>query len=302
MSRPTRDTAAGRAYLDLQNRARREKRGTQELLTMYVVERWLARLAASKYAEDFVLKGGMLLAAFGNRRPTQDADALARNMPADQQSVAARVAEIAGADSPTFDDGVVFLPETIKTSISRDDALYSGVRVSMNASIATAEVRLKLDINFGDPITPAPQVIDLPALRPNTEPVWMLGYPIETVLAEKISTAIALKAASTRVRDWADIYTLTGTHTINHATAREALVATATYRGTQLIRLSQAIGALVQLRAGTYAAYRRNLGVDGECLPRDFAETVAAVISFADPLADLNPSDTWNPAERRWQQ
>ena len=41
MSRPTRESAAGRAYLDLQNQARRQKRGTQELLTMYIVERWL---------------------------------------------------------------------------------------------------------------------------------------------------------------------------------------------------------------------------------------------------------------------
>lgn len=73
MSRPRRDTPAGRAYLDLQNRARRERRGTQELLTMYVVERWLARLSRSPYAVDLILKGGMLLAAFGNRRPTATA-------------------------------------------------------------------------------------------------------------------------------------------------------------------------------------------------------------------------------------
>jgi hypothetical protein len=62
MSRPTRSTAAGRAYLDLQRRARAEGRPTQELLTLYVVERWLARLTLSPYAEQFVLKGGILLA------------------------------------------------------------------------------------------------------------------------------------------------------------------------------------------------------------------------------------------------
>lgn len=67
MSRPTRSTAAGRAYLDLQRRARAEGRPTQELLTLYVVERWLARLALSPYAEQFVLKGGILLAAFATR-------------------------------------------------------------------------------------------------------------------------------------------------------------------------------------------------------------------------------------------
>lgn len=84
MSRPTRESAGGRAYLDLQNQARRQKRGTQELLTMYIVERWLSRMSRSPYAEDFILKGGMLLASFGTRRPTVDADALARNMASDE--------------------------------------------------------------------------------------------------------------------------------------------------------------------------------------------------------------------------
>ena len=62
MKRPTRASPAGSAYLDLQNRARKERRGTQELLTLYVVERWLARLSGSAHASKFVIKGGMLLA------------------------------------------------------------------------------------------------------------------------------------------------------------------------------------------------------------------------------------------------
>lgn len=117
MNRPTRATPAGRAYLDLQNRARAERRGTQELLTLYVVERWLARLSTSPYTEQFVLKGGMLLAAFDARRPTADADVLARG-------------------------------------IANEEALYAGVRIAMDADIATAVVRFRLDVNFGDPITP----------------------------------------------------------------------------------------------------------------------------------------------------
>lgn len=67
MTRPTRETESGRAYLDLQTQARRQQRPTQELLTLYALERWLARLEASAYAGDFVLKGGMLLAALGAR-------------------------------------------------------------------------------------------------------------------------------------------------------------------------------------------------------------------------------------------
>lgn len=73
---------------------------------MYVIERWLAGLSVSEHVDDFVLKGGMLLAAMGTRRPTVDADALARNISSDKDSIARRVAEIAMIDDP--DDGVVF--------------------------------------------------------------------------------------------------------------------------------------------------------------------------------------------------
>ncbi|HMO10807.1 MAG TPA: nucleotidyl transferase AbiEii/AbiGii toxin family protein, partial [Actinotalea sp.] len=205
MSRPTRATAAGRAYLDLQNLARRQGRTTQELLTMYVVERWLARLAASPYKEDFVLKGGMLLAAFGRRRPTVNADTWARNLPRDADTVGRRVAEIAALPYP--DDGVVFRLDTLTTHVIRDEALYAGVRVSMDAALATATVKLRVDVSFGDPITPAPQPVELPSLRPGTAPVRVLGYPLATILAEKLVTAIDLGAANTRVRDYADIYT-----------------------------------------------------------------------------------------------
>jgi hypothetical protein len=69
VKRPTRASESGRAYLDLQNRARAERRATQELLTLYVVERWLARLSASPHASKFIIKGGMLLAAYDARRP-----------------------------------------------------------------------------------------------------------------------------------------------------------------------------------------------------------------------------------------
>ena len=299
MSRPTRDTPAGRAYLDLQNRARAEARGTQELLVLYVVERWLARLSASPYADQFVLKGGMLLAAFDARRPTADADTLARNISNDEATVAARVIEIANQPAP--EDGVDFRDETATSRVIRDADLYAGVRIRMDCAIATAHVKFRLDVNFGDPITPAPQLIDLPALRPGDPPVRVLGYPLETILAEKIITAIALGPVNTRVRDYADIYTLTSTRPLTQAAVREALIATARHRAVAVAPLSKAIGNLIALRAGTYTAYRSGLGPDSDRLPPDFEALVAAVTGFADGLVDeAQPSTRWNPAARRW--
>lgn len=299
MSRPTRESAGGRAYLDLQNQARRQKRGTQELLTMYIVERWLSRMSRSPYAEDFILKGGMLLASFGTRRPTVDADALARNMASDEETVARRVAEIAAIEDS--DDGVEFLPETVTTAVIRDDALYSGVRVTMTAQLATAQVKLRLDINFGDPVTPAPRTVELPSLRPDAPPIRILGYPIETVLAEKLVTAIELGRANTRVRDFADIHLLTGTQALQCGELRDALTATATFRGTTLIPLAQATEGLAVLRGSTYVAYRTALGEAGASLPERFSDTVAAVADFVDPVLDgLDAKAVWRPAERNW--
>ncbi len=299
MNQPTRNSQAGRAYLDLQNRARREHRGTQELLTMYIVERWLARLSRSPYADNVILKGGMLLACFGTRRPTVDADALARNMNSDLGSVAHLVADIASLDDP--DDGVHFLTETITTTIIRDDALYSGVRVTMTAQLATARVKLRLDINFGDPVTQEPRIVELPALRPDTAPIRILGYPIETVLAEKLVTAIDLGPANTRVRDYADIHTLTGTQTVRSGALRAAVEATAAFRGVTLRPLSDATQGLGVLRATTYTAYRNNLGEAGVSLPEHFESAVAAAAQFIDPVLLGRDADAaWDPAARQW--
>ncbi|HWK25605.1 MAG TPA: nucleotidyl transferase AbiEii/AbiGii toxin family protein [Solirubrobacter sp.] len=296
----SRATPAGRAYLDLQNRARREGRGTQEYLTAYVVERWLARLSRSPSASQFVLKGGVLLAALGQRRPTVDADALAIGIANDADAVAARVAEIAAIEDP--EDGVEYLTATVATQVIRDHALYQGVRAVMDVRLATAVVKLRLDVNFGDPVTPKPQHVILPGLRPDSDPVQVLGYPVETVLAEKLTTAIDLAEANTRVRDLADIHTLTGAHTIPGAPMRDALTATAAFRNVDLVPLSVAVGDLAGLRRGDYRAYRQALGRFGEHLPDDLTDVITAAAAFADPLITSTDTanKTWGPDARRW--
>jgi hypothetical protein len=71
---PTRATKAGQLYLALQREARAQKRSTDELLQLHALEAFVARLVLSQRARDFVLKGGVLLAAYDVRRPTRDVD------------------------------------------------------------------------------------------------------------------------------------------------------------------------------------------------------------------------------------
>ena len=85
--RPTCATEVGRTYLDLQNLARRSGRLTEELHQLYVLECFLDRLVRSSYADRFVLKGGVLLAAYDMRRPTRGVDLRADRLAATPEAV-----------------------------------------------------------------------------------------------------------------------------------------------------------------------------------------------------------------------
>jgi hypothetical protein len=170
-----RDTPAGRVFNDLRNLARQEGRATDELLVLYVLERWLYRAAVSPHADLLVLKGGLLLAALDARRPTRDGDLLAC-LRGDEDEVVRRICEIADID---VEDGVVFDVSEVRRASIREDGHYAGVRVTMPAALGRARVKLALDVNFGDPVTPGAVRVDYPLLLPAT-PFEVLAYPVET--------------------------------------------------------------------------------------------------------------------------
>jgi hypothetical protein len=120
VSRVTRGTPSGDAYLDLQNQARRTRRPTQELLQLYVLEGFLARLAASAVRERFVLKGGVLLAAFGSRRPTRDVDLAGRDLTNDTTTVLELVRSVLSIE-PLVEDGIEFSAGTATAEVIREE-------------------------------------------------------------------------------------------------------------------------------------------------------------------------------------
>lgn len=127
MNHPTRGTVEGRVYLDLQNKARREGRPNAELQQLYVLEGFLARLAASPDRDRFVLKGGVLLAAFGTRRPTRDVDFQGLRLANDTATVKALLIEVAGIPWRT---GSSSTPgrHTLTRSATRTSTAASGSR------------------------------------------------------------------------------------------------------------------------------------------------------------------------------
>jgi hypothetical protein len=263
----------------------------------------LARLAITEHADRFVLKGGMLLAALQARRATVDADFLATQLANDEATVLARVVEIASV-TPPVEDGVDYRVLTARAGTIRDGDLYTGVRVSMDVAVGAAVVKLRLDVSVGDPVIPAPTPITYPTLLRGHPDFTVLGYPLVTVLAEKLCSAVDLGAGNSRVRDYADIWTLTGLHNLDGDQLRAALRATSTHRGVDLQSLSLVVADFAATRAGTYDAYRRRLGTDARQLPETLAAVAAAVTFFAEPVltGSLPTESTWHAVSRAWRQ
>ncbi len=218
MSAPTRASVAGRAYLDLRKLARENHRPVDELLQLYVLEAFLDRLTSSRFTEQLVLKGGVLLAAFDERRPTRDIDLQAQALENDTETILTATCEIAAI---TLDDGVTFDIETATAESIRDEAIYSGVRVTMTAQLATARPHIHVDTNVGDPISTAPKNVRLPRLLGGE--IILRGYPLVMVHAEKIVTAIARGTVNTRWRDFGDIHMLARHHAINGSELAHAI-------------------------------------------------------------------------------
>jgi len=298
MVNPARDTTAGRVYNDLRNLARRTGRSTDELMVEHVLERFLYRIATSPQGrEHFVLKGGLLLARFGARRATRDIDVLGRAFPNDEAEIVRRIAAIAATD---VDDGTVFDPTTVKTVPIREEDEYHGVRLTMTASIARARLKVQLDISFGDPVTPAPTTIDYPQhLTHETFPI--LGYPLATVIAEKLTTAISLGDLNTRDRDYADLYRLLGLNDLDGDELATALAVTAAHRHITLEPLTGILTDLADRRQNSYAAWRRRQGPAADAYPKRFTDVVGQVTAFADPLlTGAAATRTWNAETRTW--
>ncbi|MCA1691712.1 MAG: nucleotidyl transferase AbiEii/AbiGii toxin family protein [Actinobacteria bacterium] len=296
MSRPTRETAAGRAYRDLQALARTSGRPTDELFVLYVLERFLFRLSLSRHRDHFILKGGMLLAAFGDRRPTRDVDLLAVSIANDVETVASIVRDVLDVE---VDDGVVFEPDRLTSETIREFDLYAGVRLTVPARLHRAEVPLRLDVNVGDPVVPAPAEVPYPALLGDPFPV--IGYPIETVLAEKIVTMVARGDTTTRERDFADVVLLVRRNDIDGALLSAAVTATAGHRATQLRPLREILVTLGEERQGAWAAFLRRSGLTAE-LAAVYEDVITEVIRFADPvIAGEASRSRWSAFSSGWQ-
>lgn len=213
----------------IRNIAKQKNIPAQVILQNYMFERLLVRLSASEYKDKFVLKGGMLVAAIVglDNRATMDMDTTLKSLPLTPEAIRSTLDNV--CNSP-FDDGVSFEIGTILPI--REDDIYGGYRVMLNARFDTIITPLSMDVSTGDAITPHAVQYNFSEIFDDEKTYELWAYNIETVMAEKVETILRRGVFNTRPRDFYDAYILTTTQKFDKAVFEDALKATANHRGT----------------------------------------------------------------------
>ena len=222
---------AARQLKDLvRNLSKKKSADAQILMRNYMMERFLERISLSEYKNQFILKGGMLVAAMVglDARATMDLDATIKGTNVSVEDVEMIISKII---SIPLNDGVLFRIKRISEIMEEAD--YPGVRVSMETKFDGVITPLKIDISTGDIITPREIKYNFNLMLENrTIEVW--AYNLETVLSEKLETVISRNVTNTRMRDFYDIYILQKLYgeQLSKDVLWDALVATAKKRET----------------------------------------------------------------------
>ncbi|HKY36520.1 MAG TPA: nucleotidyl transferase AbiEii/AbiGii toxin family protein [Polyangiaceae bacterium] len=204
----------------------------QLLLTRYANERLLYRLSKSQHGNAFLLKGAALFTLWTGHahRATRDMDLLGFGEPSIQR-LRDVFDEVIALELD--DDGVVFDSTTLKVEPIREDQLYGDIRIVLVARITNAQVRLQVDVGFGDAVTPEAQLVEFPPLLDLPAP-QLRAYPKETVVAEKLDAIVQLGLANTRMKDFYDLVALSNLFDFEGQLLVAAISATFTRRGTPL--------------------------------------------------------------------
>lgn len=261
--------------------AKQNHADARTLMRIYMMERFLERLAQSEYRDNFIIKGGILVTAMIGvaHRSTMDIDTSMKNLNLSAKDALRVVNQVKDID---LDDGVSF--EVKDVSNIMDEMEYPGIRVTMNANVGRLITPLKIDISTGDVITPRAIEFNYDLLLEDRS-ISLWSYNLETILAEKLQTVLARGILNTRMRDFYDIRMLLDTYEdkVNKAVLKDAFAATCKKRGTdhlqeQAEEIIKIIEADEQLQV-LWRAYQKKYSYAAEI---DYASVISGVRKLMD--------------------
>lgn len=202
----------------------------QEILQYYAMERFLFRLSVSPYANEFVLKGALMLNVWGvtASRPTRDIDLLG-HLPNEIEPLVEIIRHVCRHE--VEQDALVFDASSANGVVIKEHADYEGVRITFRGSLQNMRIPMQIDIGFGDVVFPEATITEYPVLL-NHAPPRLRGYRRETIVAEKFEAIVKLGLLNSRMKDFFDIWLLSRQFDFDGVTLVEAIQRTFANRRT----------------------------------------------------------------------
>ena len=287
----------------LKNKAKATGISYQQCLQLFFQEEFLRRLAGSKYAENFILKGGLFIYTLTNfeSRATVDVDFLMRGLNNDLARMDEIIAEILSVD--TGNDFITF--KATKMAPIAVQRKYHGISTQITGYIKNVRVPFNVDIGVGDVIVPNAQRRNIQTQLDGYEKPEILTYSLESTIAEKFDAILQRFELTGRMKDFYDIYYLSRAFDFDGRKLQTAIQETLHNRGTAYEKdsfdriLALAGDADMQTK---WRYFLKTLG--NPDMP--FAEIIVGIQQFLSPvwkaiLEEIELIATWHSAEAKWK-
>lgn len=267
----------------IKNIAKNKNISAALVLQNYMLERFLERVSLSRYHDNYIIKGGFLIASMVglDSRATMDMDATIKGYPVNEEAIRKMVEDIIAVP---VEDAIHFCLKSVREIREGDE--YTGYRVALTADYEKMAVPLKLDITTGDKITPR-EIEYSYKLMMEDRSIRVLAYNLSTILAEKLETVVSRGDQNTRPRDYYDIYILSKlqAENIDVDSLKAALSATTAKRGSSELMMQYAeIMRTVKssdVMKRQWDNYRKDFDYAAGI---EFEETCDAVVAMMDEL------------------
>ena len=267
----------------IKNIAKNKNISAALVLQNYMLERFLERVSLSRYHDNYIIKGGFLIASMVglDSRATMDMDATIKGYPVNEEAIRKMVEDIIAVP---VEDAIHFCLKSVREIREGDE--YTGYRVALTADYEKMAVPLKLDITTGDKITPR-EIEYSYKLMMEDRSIRVLAYNLSTILAEKLETVVSRGNQNTRPRDYYDIYILSKLQAknIDVDSLKAALSATTAKRGSSELMMQYAeIMRTVKssdVMKRQWDNYRKDFDYAAGI---EFEETCDAVVAMMDEL------------------
>ena len=267
----------------IKNIAKNKNISAALVLQNYMLECFLERVSLSRYHDNYIIKGGFLIASMVglDSRATMDMDATIKGYPVNEEAIRKMVEDIIAVH---VEDAIHFCLKSVREIREGDE--YTGYRVALTADYEKMAVPLKLDITTGDKITPR-EIEYSYKLMMEDRSIRVLAYNLSTILAEKLETVVSRGDQNTRPRDYYDIYILSKlqVENIDIDSLKAALSATTAKRGSSELMMQYAeIMRTVKssdVMKRQWDNYRKDFDYAAGI---EFEETCDAVVAMMDEL------------------